>query len=135
MKTTSLLATLCRWIARIVSTFAVVVIVAIAIGEGMPNPLTQPAMVQVGFVGLALIMVGFFAGWRWELAGGVLSLVGVCLIFGPSIVNGKITWFFAVLIAPGVLYIASHLLRSHAAGHSETQPPAGSSARGVSFQP
>jgi hypothetical protein len=128
MKTTSLPATLCRWIARIVSTFAVVIIVAIAIGEGMPNPLTQPAYVQIGFVGLALIVGGFFTGWRWELAGGVLSLVGVCLIFGPSIVNGKITWFFAVLIAPGVLYITSHLLRSHAAGQAKTQPPAGSSA-------
>jgi len=128
MKTTSLAATLCRWVARIVSAFAVAVIVIIAIGEGMPNLLTEPAMVQVGFVGLALIVVGFFAGWRWELAGGVLSLVGICLIFGPSIVNGKITWFFAVLIAPGVLYITSYLMRSHAAGHSKTQPPAGSNA-------
>ena len=128
MKTTSLAATLCRWVARIVSAFAVAVIVIIAIGEGMPNPFRQSVMVQVGFVGLAMIVMGFFAGWRWELAGGILSLVGICLIFGPSIVNGKITWFFAVLIAPGVLYITSYLMRSHAAGHSKTQPPAGSNA-------
>jgi len=128
MKTTSLAATMCRWIARIVSAFAVAVIVIIAIGEGMPNPFRQSVMVQVGFVGLAMIVMGFFAGWRWELAGGILSLVGICLIFGPTIVNGKITWFIAVLVAPGVLYLISHLLRRYASRHSKNQPPAGSNA-------
>jgi hypothetical protein len=106
----------------------VVVIVIIAIGEGMPNPFTQSAIVQVGFVGLVLIVVGFLAGWRWELTGGILSLVGICLIYEPTRVSGKITWFFAALAAPGVLYITSHLLRSYASRHSKTQPPAGSNA-------
>ena len=128
MKTTSLSATVCRWIARIVSAFAIVVIVIIAIGEGMPNPLTQSAIAQVGFIGLALIVVGFLAGWRWELTGGILSLVGICLIYEPTRMNGKITWFFAVMAVPGVLYITSHLLRSYASRRSKTQPPAGSNA-------
>jgi len=77
----------------------------------MPNPLTQPPMVQLGFAGVALIVLGFLAAWRWELAGGIASLVGVCMVFGPNLVDGKMTWFIAALVAPGVLYMTSHLLR------------------------
>jgi hypothetical protein len=130
MKTTSLPATVCRWAARIVSAFAVAVIVIIAVGEGMPilrlvtNLFTHPLTTEsLGFVGFALMVTGLLAGWRWELTGGILSFAGVCLIFEPTRVNGKITWFFAVLLVPGVLYVTSHLLRGHASRHTPQQLP------------
>ena len=130
MKTTSLSATVCRWAARIVSAFAVTVIVIIAVGEGMPilrlvthlftHPLTTESL---GLVGFALMVAGLLAGWRWELTGGILSFVGVCLLCEPTRVNGKITWFFAVLLVPGVLYMTSHLLRGYAPRHNPHQFP------------
>jgi hypothetical protein len=111
MNATNRTATGCRWTARILSALLIAALVSIAIGEGMPNPLTQPPMVQLGFAGVALIVLGFLAAWRWELAGGIASLVGVCMVFGPNLVDGKMTWFIAALVAPGVLYMTSHLLR------------------------
>lgn len=81
----SLSATVCRWMARIIGTVLAASVVFIAIGEGMPNPMTQTAIVQLGFVALALILVGILIGWRWELAGGSLSLVGLCLLCVPVI--------------------------------------------------
>ena len=118
-------ATACRWIARVVSTLLIGMIVAIAIGEGMPNPLAQPPIVQLGFAGLGMIVIGFLGGWRWELAGGIVSIVGVCMIFGPTMVNGRITLFIAVLLVPGVLYMASHLLRCGPQGPPDAEPPSG----------
>ncbi len=96
--------------ARIVSSLLIVGFLVFAIAEGMPNPLTQPAIAQVGFLGLVFIVVGSLAGWRRELAGGILSLAGVLALIEPTRINGKITWFFAVLAAPGVLCLASGLL-------------------------
>ena len=120
-------ATACRWIARIVSTLLIATIAAIAIGEGMPNPFTR-AMSPIellGFAGLSLVVLGFLMGWRWELAGGILSIVGVCMLFGPTVVNGRMTWFILAMLVPGVLYMASRLLRSGGPKPSETQPRAG----------
>ena len=110
MKTTSPISvTVCRWVARIVSALLVAVMVILLIKKGMPHPLMHPGSMSmialVGFVGIVLILVGFLAGWRWELAGGVLSLVGICLMYGPTRVNGKVTWF---LCSPGRAGSALH---------------------------
>ena len=114
MNTTRLLAAACRWTARIVGTLLVLMCVIIAIGEGMPNPLTQPMSVQVGFLALALVMIGILGGWRWELAGGTLSLVGwslfvVAVMHPPRGLN----WFVGALALPGILYVAGALVRRY----------------------
>ncbi len=114
MNTTRLSATACRWTARILGTLLVVIIVIIAIGERMPNPLTQPISVQIGFLALALVMIGILAGWRWELAGGTLSLGGwslfvVAVIHPPRGLN----WFVGALALPGLLYVAGAILRRY----------------------
>ncbi len=113
-----LLVSACRWLARIVGAFLVVSVVVIAIGEGMPNLFTQPAKVQLGFLALAVIMIGILAGWRWELAGGILSLAGWCLFCVP-IENTRrgLNWFCWALMLPGALYLTSALLRRHNEKH------------------
>ena len=113
-------AAACRWTARVLSLLLIAFIVFIAIEEGMPNPFTHPPrmnLATLGGIALGLTVIGLLAGWRWELAGGILSLVGVCLLVEPTRVNGRVTWFFAVLAAPGVLYIASRLLRRNGSKH------------------
>ena len=102
----------CRWTARLVGAVLVFITLMIAIGQGLPNPLTQPAVVQVGFLALALIVGGILAGWRWELWGGLVSLFGwvlfvVAVIGSPKGLNG----FVAALALPGALYLASAVLR------------------------
>ncbi len=120
-------ATACRWSARIISTLLIGIIAALAIGEGMPNPFSHALspIERFGFAGLALIALGFLAGWRWELAGGIASIVGVCMVFGPTMVNGRITWFIAALLVPGALYMASHLLRCGPPTASGDRPRSG----------
>jgi len=109
-----LLAVVSRWAARIIGTLLVILIVVIGIGEGMPNPFTQPPAVQIGFLALAMIMIGILAGWRWELAGGVISLAGWCLFVGAVTHFPRgLNWFFWALAMPGFLYVISALLRRH----------------------
>jgi hypothetical protein len=103
------IAALCRWTARIIGTLLVLLIVMIGIGEGMPNPFKQPPAVQVGFLALALLMIGILAGWRWELTGGVISLAGWCLFLAS--VKCRLTCFVWALALPGILYVISALLR------------------------
>jgi hypothetical protein len=118
MNTTRLLAAACRWTARILGTLLVLMIGLIAIGEGMPNPFTQPMAVQVGFLALALVMIGILAGWRWELAGGILSLVGWSLFVVAVTHPGRgLNWFVSALALPGVLYVAGALLRYYEQSH------------------
>jgi hypothetical protein len=108
----------CRWVARIVGTLLVLLIVFLAIGEGMPNPFTQPIRVQFGFLALSLILVGILAGWRWELWGGIISLFGWFLFF-VAVINSprSLTGFVLALALPGVLYVASAILRRYHEKH------------------
>jgi hypothetical protein len=107
-------ATLSRWTARIVGTLLVSVMIIIAVGEGVPNPLSQPVRVQIGLFALALILVGILAGWRWELSGGLISLSGwgLFVLIGMTSPRGLNT-FLTALALPGALLVASALLRRH----------------------
>jgi len=109
----NVLATVCRWTARILGSLLVVMVFAIAIGEGMPNPFTQPLDVQIGFLALALILIGILAGWRWEFFGGALSLAGWCLFVGSVVGARRLNASICLLALPGVLYLLSALLRLH----------------------
>src|SRR5260370_2954710 len=114
MNNISINSVACGWIARIVGAFLVIVNVCIAIGQGLRNLLAEPVRVQVGFVALALILVGILAGWRWEFSGGIISLFGWCLFLlatlnSPRALNG----FVLAMALPGAFYVASALLRRH----------------------
>ena len=131
MKTSSISASVCRWIARIIGTllavmFIIVMVVAIR-QMGWRNLLTDPrlGLSRVGQMGAALLVVSLLAGWRREFLGGVLSLVALGVIFPAARAYGKITWFYGFLCVPGLFYISSHFLRSYASRHATTQPPAG----------
>lgn len=107
-----LLAGACRWTARILGAPMVFGTLFIAIGEGMPNPLTQTLLVQVMFLALALLLIGILAAWRWEFAGSITSLAGWCIfIIGLAISPRGLTVFAVVLAVPGLLYLASAWLR------------------------
>jgi len=107
------IALVCRWMARVLGSVLVFTCVMIAIGQGIPNPWTQPVAVQIGFLALALILSGMLAGWRWELPGGIVSLIGWSLFVG-SVMKGTrpITGFVAALALPGTLFLVSALLKS-----------------------
>jgi hypothetical protein len=106
------LAAACRWTARILGTFLVFGCVSIAIGEGMPNPLTVALPMQVMFLAFALSLIGILAAWRWEFAGGVTSLAGWCIfVIGSAISPRGLAVMTVVLAVPALLYLASVRLR------------------------
>lgn len=118
MNTTKSWAAPCRWTARILGTLEVLIIVLFAIGEGMPNPFAQPMAVQVGFLALGLVMMGILGAWRWELAGGIVSLLGWSL-FVLAVMHSPrgLNWFVSALALPGALYVAGALLRRYDERH------------------
>ena len=122
MKAHVIVASLCRWTARIAGILLVVALLVFAIGEGMPNLFTLPIWDQIAFLGLALIMVGILLGWRFELAGGIMALVGFFLVFVSLFIGKGLTLpgFFIALALPGVLHITSAVLRQHLEKHEST---------------
>ena len=113
------LAALCRWTARLLGTLLVLVIGTIAFGEGMPNPFAQPVPVQLGFLGLALVMGGNLAGWRWDVVPAVVSLMGWCLFVFATMQPRRLNSFIIALALPAVLLLASAILTPR----SESQSP------------
>lgn len=114
MKSISYEATACRWVARVFGTVLVLVSAYVAICQGLPNILTQPPRVQVEFFELALILGGIVAGWRWEFAGGITSLLGWSLFLGSMINSTRpATGFIIALAVPGLFYVISALLRRY----------------------
>ena len=113
-------AAVCRWTARLLGSMLVLIILLIAIGERIPNLFTQPVRVQLGFLALALILLGILAGWRWELPGGIISLFGWGLFVAATIGSlARLNWFVTALVLPGMLYLSAALLSRR---HQEQVP-------------
>ena len=108
---TKLLATIFRWIARVIGTMLVGLTLMLAIGEGVPNLFTQPFSVQLGFLALALVLIGILIAWRWEFIGGLLSLGGWVLFIFAERVSLQRSVFFILLGLPSLLFLGSFFLR------------------------
>ncbi len=93
-----------RWIARILGTAILVLILAFAVGEGLPSPLAQPLDVNLLFAAMLTMMVGQILAWKWEKIGGLLILGGFALF---AIVNHgiKLNLVFGPWLLTGLLYL------------------------------
>ena len=102
-----------RWSARISGLLLVCLVHVFLFGQGLPNPFRQPPRVELEFLAMALMLLGFVAGWRWELIGGMTVLGGFSLFAAVELVaHGKPPHGAIPLFAvPGVLFLASHLGR------------------------
>jgi hypothetical protein len=114
---TKLLATIFRWIARVIGAVVIGLTLLIAIGEGVPNLFAQPFVVQIGFLALALLLLGILLAWRCELPGGIVSLAGWILFILAERVNWRHSAFFILLGVPSLLFLGSSFLRWHHEKH------------------
>jgi hypothetical protein len=79
-----------------------VVVVSEFLRFGAPAALT----LSLG-VAFAIVFAGYVVGWRYELVGGIVTLVGVAALFATSIYVFQdlpqlaVIWF----AAPGALYL------------------------------
>ena len=94
-----------RWTARAIGIALLILIVALAIGEGVPNPLAMS--LQENLIGLALLTmtVGLLAGWKWEGIGGLL-IVGGFAVF--AVVNHpfRVNAVMVMWVVIGLMYLA-----------------------------
>jgi len=74
-----------RWIARVSSGIAVLLIMLIFFGEGLTGGVEffiklsmREATMLVAFIG---IWLGLLLGWKWELCGGFLTICGVVAFY------------------------------------------------------
>lgn len=94
------------WFARLSGLAVVILLVVMMTGENGSGPSGNEwlylAFFPVGF------SIGYLAGWRWPLAGGIISLVSMVLsllVMGESYdFSAYLTW--AVLSLPGILFLA-----------------------------
>ena len=100
MKT--LLIKILRWVLRVLSGLMIVFLLLMFIGETSGEPSTTNSILQLSVTGLGLIGLGL--AWKWELIGGIISMVAFILL---AIINPIVLQSSLVLIWPltAILFI------------------------------
>jgi len=93
-----------RWTARVIGALIVLLIAALAVGEGVPNPLHQPTVVNFSFVALLVMLAGQVTAWWREGTAGALVLGGMAA-FAVANHGVKINAVFVPMLLTGVLYL------------------------------
>lgn len=68
--------TVLRWGARVIGSAISLLIGVFVLGEGLPAIGSQPGGVQIGFLGLWLMVLGAILAWRREGVGALLLMLG-----------------------------------------------------------
>jgi hypothetical protein len=97
-----------RWCARAGGAIVVIAWLALVILEMARPDVGMPAIAAYyQAAALALVFVGYALGWRKELVGGLLAMIGTGAFFAVHLLTiGERPWFGAIwFAAPGVLYV------------------------------
>ena len=70
-------ANVLRWTSRIYAALLGGLVIAIAVGEGPPNPFTQPLPVAIELFGMGAVVAGCFLVWKWEGMAAILAIAGM----------------------------------------------------------
>jgi hypothetical protein len=92
-----------RWLARTMGTALLILIVAFAIGEGVPNPLRGSLTEMLCHVAMLTMFVGQIVAWKWEGIGGGL-IVGGFFLFIIANHGVRLNAVFVPWPATGMLY-------------------------------
>jgi len=101
-----------RWIARISAGITAGLILLFFIGdalaEGFESILHLTPRETAMMIAFVVLFLGLLLGWKWELAGGLLTICGLATFyildyaFSGSFPRGP---FFLIFAAPGVLFL------------------------------
>jgi hypothetical protein len=99
-----------RWIARASAAVLVITWLALVIAEAVRSQFDTPSALTIyQGVALAIVFAGYAVGWRNELLGGVIAILGTLAFFAVHVITIG-TWpdiAAAWFAAPGVLYLLS----------------------------
>ncbi len=96
-----------HWTPRIIGTLLFLILIAFAIGEGIPNPIKQPFAVQIEMIAMLIMWLGLLIAWKSELIGGILILLGYTCFCGVEWQAPNIKFPFGLFLLAGLLYIFS----------------------------
>ena len=68
---------LSRWVARTISIPLLGLVIILAFGDGVPNPLTASLRENLFGAAVLLMLSGLVLAWKWEGIGGLLVLGGL----------------------------------------------------------
>jgi len=93
-----------RWLARIIGSLLVLLLITFAIGEGFPNPFTLTLIEFLLFVAVIIMMVGQIVAWNHEGFGGLLQIIGFLffVVVEGDIFVGPI---FPLFFVTGLMYL------------------------------
>jgi hypothetical protein len=107
-----------RWLARLVGALMVVLFVVFFIGESFsgeglfpPARLTLTEWLEIA--ALLVMSAGALLAWRWEAAGGALSLGGgLAFNVVESLGGGRVelVWFAIIFVVIGGLFLLCNYL-------------------------
>jgi hypothetical protein len=109
-KSESLALRVTHWAGCIAGATLIVLFAAFAVGLGLP-PLGN---MNASFIAIAVMLIGFALTWWRDLAGAVVSLVGISAFYALEFAaNGHAPggWLFPLCFVPGVLGLLSWLSR------------------------
>lgn len=101
-----------RWIARAAALFVVVsvliIFVAYAVRNELPNPSQQTAAELIVFWATILMNLGLIIAWKWEGAGGAVTLISFAVYWRAS--GAWPGWFIDLTALVGLLFLICRLL-------------------------
>jgi hypothetical protein len=118
------LATILRWAARLGSLATLAFIAAFVFGGREPGVPSVNEMVALLCFPVGVV-VGLLLAWRFELIGGVISLVSLALFYGwMYALSGRVPDgpYFALLSSPAVGFLLAALLTKSRQRASSTVP-------------
>jgi len=96
-----------RWCARASAVVLVVIWLALVLAEAVLFHFEAPTEAIYQAVALAIVFAGYAIGWRKELVGGAIAILGTVLFFAVNLVTIESLppVEAALFAAPGVLYL------------------------------
>jgi hypothetical protein len=97
-----------RIIARAMSAIFVVFALVMFIGEAMqssqrgnPEPMSPSAIIGLAIFGVGLL--GLLLAWKWELAGGIISLIAFISLFIFN--QDALVWVMLIFPVNAILFL------------------------------
>ena len=94
-----------RWTARFLGTGMVVMMVAFAVGEGVPNPLTRPLTVMTELLAMFAMSLDLIAALKWEGIGAALVLCGYACFCAVQWRAPNVHFPWGLFLVAGLLYL------------------------------
>lgn len=119
---TGMAATVVRAAARATGLAMFMLVVAFAVGQGLPDPSAMPLPVALEFLFLLVMTAGVVVGWRWEVTGALATLGALaCFNVVEVVVNQRFAGpAFLLFAVPATLYLACAWLRRRATSDTTT---------------